>query len=67
MPAGSEIQQHDEARGKHELEARRKFGKHHIERRPLVDIGLAEIALRRVPEIARKLRGPRRIEAELDG
>ena len=32
---------------------------------PLVDIGLAEIALRRVAEIARKLRRPRRIEAEL--
>ena len=62
---GERDEEHDEARGKHELEARRELGEHDRDRRPLVDVGLTEIALRRVAEIARKLRRPGRVEAKL--
>ena len=62
---GERDEEHDKARGKHELEARWELGEDNRDRRPLVDVGVAEIALRRAAEIARELRRPRRVEAEL--
>ena len=50
------------ARRENELEARREFRQDHLKRRALIDVGLAEIALRRSADIAGKLHRPRRVE-----
>ena len=57
-------EQHDQARGEHELEARRELGEDHLERRALVDGGGAEIAFDRAAEIARELHRPRVVQPE---
>ena len=58
-------QEHDQARAEHQLEAGGKFGQNDLERRPLVDDGGAEIALRRAAEIAHELHRPGGIEPKL--
>ena len=66
IDAGRQRDQHDDqACREHELEACRKFGEDHLKRRPLVDVGGAEIARWRSSDIAHKLHRPGRIEAEL--